>query len=568
MRRSPLPIAATILALPVLFSSPLVAQTAAPDPETVPSLGSQLRGQWTSADVPMRSESRESLRTRDATVDRLTLREAVVAALENNPGIAVERLGPRFARAGIAGAYGLFDPTFTAFGEVNRLVEPTGSALAGAEVVRTREIDFGARIEKLIRTGARLAIEYDSNELRQNSSFLGLRPQYRPELSFSVSQPLLRDFGLGLTVLLVRSAEARSGAAFHEYRTRVSALVLDVVRAYWEVVRTRELLAAERDGLRLARTLEKENEARVRAGVLPPIAVREAAADSAAREERVILAENALDVAADRLRLLVQRNPDRAFLPRRIEPADSPDVREVETDEEAILEAAVLSRPELLRARHEVQNQEILARARRNNLLPSLDLRGSYGLNGLSGRAVPQIDFATGETVTTRFGGNYADALDRLFGGEYESYSAGVELSVPIGNSAAESEYVQSQIDLRRSELAYRQLVSDVTLEVRTAVANVAANSKRITATRLARELAVENLEQQKKRYEVGLATTKDILDFQEDVTAARAAETGALIDYNVSLAALRRAEGSLLERFDVVVDALEPHPGTFWSKF
>jgi outer membrane protein len=561
---------APLLACVLAFGSTAVAEDA-PKPDLripIPSLLEQLQRQWISEDVPPESESAEHLRSRDETVERLSLREAVLTALENNPGIAVERLGPLFANAEIGRAYGAFDPSFTLFGKLQRDVVPTGSALAGAQVVRTRNEDYGATIEKLIRTGARLSVDFASNELEQNSTFLGLRPQYKPELTFSVTQPLLRNFGPGLTVLLVRSAEASSGAAYYDYQTKVSALIRQVVEAYWGVVNARENLKAEEDGLRLARNLEKENDARVRAGVLPPIAVKEAAAESAARDERVILATNALSVALERLRLLLQRSPGASFLPRPIEPTDSPEVRPVETNEMEILEHAVGSRPELVRARYEIQNRKLVGRFQRNNLLPSLDLQASYGLNGLSGRGVPQQDFRTGETRITPFTGDYDKALDRLSSEDYNSYSAGLTLSFPIGNTVAENEFAQSQIDLRRAELGYRQLLSDVTLQVRQTIGDVQSNSKRITATRLARELAAENLEQQKKRYDVGLATTKDILDFQEKLTTVRAAEIKALIDYNVSLAALRQAEGKLLEQFDVVVEDLPPSPETIWSKF
>ena len=81
-------------------------------------------------------------------------------------------------------------------------------------------------------------------------------------------------------------------------------------------------------------------------------------------------------------------------------------------------------------------------------------------------------------------------------------------------------------------------------------------------ATRIAR------LEKDAAHLRDWLATTKDILDFQEKLTTARASETRALIDYNVSLAALRQAEGNLLEQFDVVVEDLPPSPSTIWSKF
>ena len=557
---------ALALLLAIAVSRPAAAEPA--DEPEIPSLPDLLPGQWTRAHTAPAPESEEWVRSRDDATDRLTLREAVATALENNPSIAVERLGPRFARAGVQRALAIFDPAFEAYGRSSRIVSPAASALAGALTVRTQENQFGASFEKLIRTGTTVSASLASNELDQNSAFLGLRPEYRPELLFSITQPLLRDFGRDVTILLVRSAEATSEAAYYDYRARVADLVREVVEAYWAIVQTRENLRAEEDGLALARQLEKENDARVRAGVLPPIAVKEAAASAAAREERVITAENAVLVASDRLRLLLQRNPAGTFLPRAIDPVESPESRPVRTDEDEILARAIASRPEIRRARAEIESSRLVSRARRNELLPELDVSASYGLNALSGRAVPQQDFRTGETRLSPFGGNYGDAYDRLFDGDFESYSAGVTLKVPLGNAAAEGEYVQSRIDVQRAELRYRELLSDVTLEVRTAVADVRSSSRRITATRLARELAEENLAQQKKRLEVGLATTTDILDFQEDLTEARAAEIRALIDYNVSLAALRQSEGRLLETFDVVLERLPPAPTPLWARF
>jgi outer membrane protein len=534
----------------------------------VPSFSEQLREQWRRGDVQPKPESREYVETRDDTIERLSLREAVATALQNNPGIAVERLGPEFARADVDRANGIFDPVFQSSASVDRSVVPASSVLQGAQIVRQKDYVYALSLQKLLRSGATFTIAGTSTETDSNSHFYGLRPQYVPNVLFTLSQPLLKNFGLDLTILVVRSAEANSSVAYYQYLSRTVALVRQVVEAYWGVVQAKENLAAERDGLRLAQTLVRENQARVRAGTLPSVAVKEAEADAASREGRVIASENAVAIASDTLRLLLQSNPEGAFVPRSIEPTDSPEIRDVAVDEQEILVDAVERRPEVLQARYEIENRKILAKISRNNLLPGLNLNTSYGLNGLSGHGVPLTDPQTGQTVITPFTGNYGKALDRLTSDDFNSYSAGLSLTVPLGNATAQAEYVQNQIDLRRSELSYRQLLANVTLDARKAIGDVRSNSKRITATRLARELAQENLDQQKKRYDVGLATTKDILDFQQRVTAARAAEIQALIDYNVALAALRQAQGTLLAQFDVVVDMLPPNPTPLWARF
>jgi outer membrane protein TolC len=572
------------IAVLVVFSMAVFVAPAGAEPETagegsvatsgestevpIPSLAEQLRLQWSLIDLRPAPESKGYVETRDDTLEHLSLREAVHAAIENNPAIASERLRPAFARADVDRANGAFDPTFEATADYDRRVEPTSSALAGAQILREEETVFGASLKKLLRTGTTFTVAGRSDELDSNSNFLGLRPQYKPTVDVTLNQPLLKDFGVDLTILLVRSAEATSSAAYYEYQSQAASLVRRVVEDYWSIVRAKEDLRAEQDGLALARELVKENQARVRAGSLPPVAVKEAEADAASRDERVIGAENTVSVAKDRLRLLVQKNPEGAFLPRPIEPSDTPEIRDVEPNEEEILANAIAGRPELQRARYENENRKILARVKRNNLLPGLDLEGRYGLNGLSGHAEPQFDFTTGETRFTRFKGDYGEAWQRLKSNDFNSYGAGIRLSVPLGNDTAKAEYTQSEIEVRRGELDYRALLADVTLEVRRAISDVRTNSKRITASRLARELAQENLAQQKKRYDVGLSTTKDLLDFQSRVTAARAAETQALIDYNVSLAALRQAEGTLLTQFDVVLDALPPSPTPVWARF
>ena len=552
----------------VSLALPSRAASEPADEFTVPPLRELLRRQWTIEDIEPQPEARAYLQTSDDTLQRLSLREAVGVALQNNPGIAVERLGPEFARAEIDRANGVFDPTFVASATTDRSVTPTSSALSGAPVVRQRDNVFELSLRKLLRTGATFTVAGRSLETDTNSDFVGLRPQYVPTLNFTLAQPLLKNFGIDLTVLLVRSAEANSSVAYYHYIAQAVGLVRQVVEAYWRVVQSNENLKAEQDGLKLAETLVRENEARVRAGTLPAVAVKEAQADAASRDERVIAAENVLAVASDNLRLMLQRNPDHAFVPRPIEPTDSPEIRDVAVDEAEVLVNAAQRRPEVLEARYDIENRQILAKIRRNNLLPGLDLRASYGLNGLSGRAVPQIDFRSGETVVTPFAGDYGKSLDRLTSNDFNSYSAGLAFTLPLGNATAEAEYVQSQIDVRRGELGYRQLLANVTLEARKAIGDVRSSSKRITASRLARELAQENLEQQHKRYDVGLATTKDLLDFQQRLTAARAAEINALIDYNVALAALRQAEGTLLGQFDIVIESLPPHPTPLWARF
>src|SRR5207249_2017539 len=128
-----------------------------------------------------------------------------------------------------------------------------------------------------------------------------LRPEYHPSLNLSVLQPLLRGFGWDFTYLVVRVAEQTADAAVYSYEATLADFVQEVIGAYWGVVGARQTLGVQRESLALANRTTEENQARVRVGLLPPVAVLEAQADAKSREEQVIIAENGLAVARQRL---------------------------------------------------------------------------------------------------------------------------------------------------------------------------------------------------------------------------------------------------------------------------
>jgi outer membrane protein TolC len=294
--------------------------------------------------------------------------------------------------------------------------------------------------------------------------------------------------------------------------------------------------------------------------------VKEAESEAAAREEQVIVAQSALDVAQYTLRKLVYLHEGDTFVPRKIEPIEQPRVSPAPVEPAQALAIALDRRPEIVAQNLDVRSKNLTVRVRENQLLPRLDFVGNVGLNGLSGDAVTVL--VDGQPAQTPFDGPYAEALDRLTTRDFYSYTAGVEVEIPLGNAAAKADFAQAKIDASQSELNRRELLANITLEVAKAVNDVNSNIKRIESARIARELAEENLSNQQKRLSVGMATTKDILDFQDKLTSARGIEVQAATDYNVSLAELARAEGTLLDQYSVVIEVPGERFVPWWARF
>ena len=509
-----------------------------------------------------------------ATPRPITLTESIALALEFNTGLRIARLNPVAATAAVRNAFAQFDPTFLADTSKGRTTSPVGtiSPFTNEDTspdIFSQEVDwnFGLRKRSAI-TGGFFSLDFTNQELSTNPTVINLlNPDYITALNLSVTQPLLRDFGWRFSMLVVDIAQIGEEAAQYDYAAQVAALVENVERAYWTYVLAIESVRVEVRGLELARELLRQNQGRFNVGALPRTAVLESEAEVARREANLVRSTALERIARDNLRALINARDEEAGALLLIEPADRPTVVPVELDLDASLRTAYTQRPELLAARLGLDSRRIERKIAENQLLPRLDLVGSIGLNGLGGDDAGVEGSQFGQ-VNPQVLGGYNRSLELLTDGRYYQYLIGARIEVPLANAAAEAQYAQARVNAEQARLGLEQLEQDVTLEITQAVNNLRALLTGIEATRVARELAEENVRNQQARYDVGLATTKDLIDFQERLTQAERAEIESLATYNIELARLRFAEGTLLERRSIVLDRPVPDGTPWWARF
>jgi len=502
----------------------------------------------------------------------VSLQDAVTTAVANNPGVLAARQNPESAAYGVLGAEAVYEPKIRVdFAYADRSI-PTSDVLqgAGTQLGDPRDDDeyvADVTLSKRLRTGTALELLWKNTRRTTNSSFEQLSPSFQPSAGVGLEQPLLRDFG-GLaartSVGLAENTSFRSAAI---YEAELARFVLGVVDAYWRYNLAEAELAAKERSFELARELADDARARVEIGSLPPVAAKEAQSDAAAREEEVIGARNDLSLRARELQYRVMLDGNASGAPTPVRPGESHQVNRVTLDAAASLTSAIRQRAEARSARLEIASAELDQKLARNLLLPRLDLVGRYEVVGLSGLGNPNFappPGASGRSETDAFGDSY-DVLDST---DFFRYRIGLALEVPLSNAEARSRSAQADIAARRAEDRLRDVVSDIALEIQQAVGDVESAEKRVAAAKLARELAEQNLVDQQKRYDVGIVTTTDILDFQEKATNAMAAEARAVADHAIAAAELGRAEGTLLPRYGIRVE-FEDAPGKeWWSRF
>jgi outer membrane protein len=529
-----------------------------------PPVWATLRAQW---EYPARPQAHPQIPGTMLEPAEMTLRAAVMTSLANNPRLLSESLTPLFQEQGILAATAQFDPILGADINFGRMSEPSSSLLQGADVVQQNHMNWDFSLKKMLRSGALVEAVWSNNRFKTDSTFFDLNPTLAPEASITIAQPLLRNFGLYFSTLRIKLAETATESAIEGYRANVANFITLVIRAYWRVVLATENRDVLQGSYELALKTVRDNRARVEVGVLPPVAVKESQAEAARRHEEVIVAANRLEHARRDLQNLVYLPGQSEFFPRRVTPIEAPTHAEREMPElEVAIETAMEQRPEIHAARLAVRTGEINVSLNKNQLLPSVDIYGMGGVNGLGGVVRPGDNPFSQQPYNDQFAGSYGEALGRMVDGRYYSYAAGVRIEMPIGNAGARANFRQARIQRAQMAARYRQQVSDVALDVSQSLGDLKSDLERMKATRVAREFSEETLRNQTKRYDVGMATTTDLLKFQNDVASSKLAEIRSVIDYNNSLARFERSQGSILNRFNVEIAPRGKTDFPWWS--
>jgi outer membrane protein TolC len=500
---------------------------------------------------------------------RLSLAEAVHFAVENNPGIRAQAEIPQGAAWAEYGSTGAFDPKFRLGSTASSLKSPSGSALAsGKPTFEEEAVRSYASISKLLRTGANVDLSWQSQIIDTNSVFYLINPRYDNRLVLSLRQPLLRNFWASdenTTVLVARSEAEESLAQFEANLSRFVSGVIDV---YWGYLQAAAELEVSRRSVALARELVRDAEAKVDVGMLAPVAVKEALADAAAREERSIVAENAMTVAGKDLQHQIMVGAAGEKAPEPVLPVEEHIVTPVDLDRAELMRTAAECRGEIRAGAFALERSRAIERNARNRKLPRLDIVGHYGQLGLTGDAKPVMNEETGEIEYSPYNGDFGDSLDQWGDGDFNDYAVGFEFEIPFGNAALGADAVRAEISVRGASRDLEQTISSVALDIDRAIADVDSAAKRVTASKAARELAEENLRNQTRRYELGAVTTKDVLDFQEKLAEAQAAEVRAITDHAKSVTRLRVADGTLLARFGVEIQRPDAPGQPWWYRF
>jgi outer membrane protein TolC len=191
------------------------------------------------------------------------------------------------------------------------------------------------------------------------------------------------------------------------------------------------------------------------------------------------------------------------------------------------LARALEARPELTQQRLEIEAAGVRLVRAESARLPGLDFNLSASSAG--------------------FDEDPGEALSTALGFDFPTYVGSLRFSMPIRNRTARYAERSARAAVIASQIGYDRIELTVLADVRSAVRELAFSGESVAAAQKSAEFAQRQLAAEEARFDEGLSTTFQVLEFQRDLAEARSALTAARARYAKALVGMKYAEGRLL---------------------
>lgn len=512
----------------------------------------------------------------------MSLQEAIQQALRSSPVLrsiggaivtapqaAITSYDPALAHAspqlGVEAALAAFDAQYTQSLTFSNVDQPSnrqpftipgvngGPPLIFAPFSKSQNAAFVNELSKRTATGTQFSlrnnVQYGRTQdpsvaqLLFPSSFSGF-------IEAEIRQPLMQ--GAGTTFNRIAGSAGAAGqigqyngvliarvnedVALADFEAAVISLISDVEQAYWDLTAAYRILEATVKGREAALQTFQYQQVRLEVGTGRRDEEAQARSQYYAFEAQVqsaLAGATSLYAVEQRLRYLIGMPATDGTL---LKPSTSPIDAKVVFDWNSALGQSLERRVEVRRQKYNVKRRELELTAARLNRRPRVDLVGQYRWRGLGDHLIGDGD-----------NGEFDNLADSISGGDFQEWSAGVEINTPVGLRAASSAVAHAKLNLSRE----RALLNETELRISHDLSDAARGIEltyQLVETNYNRYLAdLKQVDVLRRRYRDGTDNINFLLQAQRQVVTSEVEFYRSISNYNLAIRDFHRQKGSLL---------------------
>jgi outer membrane protein TolC len=467
-----------------------------------------------------------------ASVTDLTLPDYIKRVLERNESLQEKVIEVEIGRRKAKGEYGIFEPEL--FASVSResnkrenTAEQQTAAFGQATFSELNNIYAGG-LQATAPSGAKVQLGYTLRDLRNSLQPLRsvTNDEYQTFFGFTVSQPLLKNAWFPATLADARIAALGSDIAFQDYRRQMMVVVSTAEASYWNLYMVQEQERFFRDSVATAEKIRDDNRERLHAGKGSELEVLEAESGLALRRSKLGEAEQKRYEAANRVITLYAEPVTTGN--RMVHASDQPALN---GDAPSLFDAwktAFEWNPDYLTQRQKVMQEYVRVGYAANQRLPQLDLKGTYGFNGLADSP--------------------ANSWEDIEHGGFPSWSIGLELHIPLaGGIKTANELAAARLRRKEALVSLGELETQVANSLDTAIHKITSARQSVESYKTIVQFNQALLDSALERLAVGRVESRKVLDIESDLFESKNSMVEALVNFQRAWLEYELLQGSLL---------------------
>jgi outer membrane protein TolC len=475
----------------------------------------------------------------------LSMAEAVAMSMEANLGLKSQKLNVDVAAQNIVSAHSTFLPRVGSTFSRQVTDRPASSFTdVSAATISSNNLVVGATLnQQLPWYGGSYLVNFNNGRSATSSVGATFNPTLSSTFSFSYSQPLLQGFKLDSARVGVETSERQREIADLDLQSQMITLQAAVRDAYLNLVgaiETRKVVGENMDSAQ--RQLDRSMQ-QVAVGTLAQIDVIQNEANVATNKVSVISADALIDAAQDNLRSLILDPARPDYWDIEFQATDTiPEAKQQAIDVNAVTANALASRLDLLSARKNLAITGLNVRLDQDLTKPTINAVAGYSASGTGG-VINSYSQTFPPTLLSQSAKSLGSTLGEAFSGAYPSWSIGLNVTYPIGTTSARSNLARAQIQEHQQVINLKDLERQVAAAVRQAVRDVETSAEQVIAAAASLSANEKQYDAEKRKEEVGLSTTFDVLQKQALLASARLQDIQARIQYSQALLNLDKVQ-------------------------
>lgn len=446
------------------------------------------------------------------------------------------------------------DPQIGGAIQFDRQKSPQTNAFSPRSFTNTNSYNF--TYNQGFVTGTALALGWNSSRVTTNNPFNTFSPQVASNFKATVTQHLLQGAGIWVNNRLYYEALLNRRITDSTFRQQILTTVNQVENIYWVVVSAYEDVQAKEQALEQSTKLAGDTQKQLDIGTMAPLDVVQANSTVETDKQSLITSQSNLNFQQLILKQAIARNlNDQALVAAPIIPTDRVSLEELPEERqtpEQLTQTAFTNRPELEQAVLSIKKDEITLRGARLNLLPTLDVYGYYGGQGVGGDFNTNCNFFGLFPCTPFPPSGYGDVLGNLVDGSSPDKGIGFNFQLPIRNRPAQADQARSLLEYRQAEMHLAQLYTQIKMQVVNQQYALANDRAQVRASIAAQNYAQQSLDAEQKRLRLGASTNANVLLQQRNLAVAENNLITANLTYAKDRALLYAVLASTLQHYGI----------------